>query len=165
MKSIMLRRFSMAATMFAIGVSSASDFVVSEPTVMTAEQSAIYYEKVKVNADLTIDGADRGLTNSSSIVIGEDATSPVSIVVTNGAKWVVSPWQTMTFSGKGGTIIASSTAVPDFTEGTAVETVVGNARPNSFGTVGYNTDVKVGADVVLQDGVLDIVRILPNGAV
>lgn len=144
---------------------SAQNLTISEPTTLSAAESAIVYENVTVNADLTIDGTNRGLTNTSSIVIGASASEPVTVVVTNGAKWVVAKNQTMTFSGKGGTLIASSTTAPDFSAGTSVPTAVGDARPNSFGTVGYNTDVKIGSNVVAEGGVLDIARILTNGTV
>ena len=144
---------------------SAQNLTISEPTTLSAAESAIVYENVTVNADLTIDGTDRGLTNTSSIVIGESASEPVTVVVTNGAKWVVAKNQTMTFSGKGGTLIASSTVAPAFSLNDAVPTGVGTARPNSFGTVGYNTTVKIGSNAVAEGGVMDIARILPNGTV
>lgn len=89
--------FSIALAMTAVGVASAADLTVSagSPKVMTAAESATYYNSVAVNDDLTIDGANGAcLTNSSSIAIGASATHPVTIVVTNGAKWVVKTRQT-----------------------------------------------------------------------
>ena len=157
-----------AAVVSASGVASAADLTVAagSPKVLSAAESSVYYNSVAVNDDLTIDGANgAGLTNSSSIAIGASATHPVTVVVTNGAKWVVAKNQTMTFSGKGGTLIASSSVAPDFSLNDAVPTGVGTARPNAFGTVGYNTYVKIGADAVAEGGVMDIARILPNGTV
>ena len=158
--------FSIALAMTAVGVASAADLTVSagSPKVMTAAESATYYNSVAVNDDLTIDGANGAcLTNSSSIAIGASATHPVTIVVTNGAKWVVKTRQTMTFSGKGGTIIVSSLTAPDFAGGSAVDMVIGRSYPNAIGTVGHYTDVILAANAEAADGVMDIARLLPNG--
>lgn len=155
----------MAIAVLTIGVSYAVDFTVSTPTTMSAAQSAIYYDNVYVNADLTIDGADRGLTNSSSIAIGANATQPVTVVVTNGAKWVVKSRQTMTFSGKGGTIVVSAPTAPLFSGGSATSLVIGGVRTNHLGTVGYYTDVVLDGAAEAANGVMDIARLLTNGTV
>ena len=158
--------FCMAMALFAVGVSYAVDFTVSTPTTMSEEQSAIYYETVYVNADLTIDGNDRGLTNSSSIVIGGSASAPVTVVITNGAKWVVREGRTMTFSGKGGTIIVSSPTAWDFRAQGNVNLPIGDNIPvASIATVGYYTDVVLDANAEAPGGVMDILRLLPNGTV
>ena len=158
--------FCMAMALFAVGVSYAVDFTVSTPTTMSEEQSAIYYETVYVNADLTIDGNDRGLTNSSSIVIGGSASAPVTVVITNGAKWVVREGRTMTFSGKGGTIIASSPTAWDFRASGNLNLPIGDNIPvASIATVGYYTDVVLDANAEAPGGVMDILRLLPNGTV
>ena len=158
--------FCMAMALFAVGVSYAVDFTVSTPTTMSEEQSAIYYETVYVNADLTIDGNDRGLTNSSSIVIGGSASAPVTVVITNGAKWVVREGRTMTFSGKGGTIIASSPTAWDFRASGNLNLPIGDNIPvASIATVGYYTDVVLDANAEAPGGVMDILRLLTNGTV
>ena len=158
--------FCMAMALFAVGVSYAVDFTVSTPTTMSEEQSAIYYETVYVNADLTIDGNDRGLTNSSSIVIGGSASAPVTVVITNGAKWVVRQARTMTFVGKGGTIIASSPTEWDFRASGNLNLPIGDNIPvASIATVGYYTDVVLDANAEASGGVMDILRLLPNGTV
>ena len=81
----------------------AEDFTVpaGSPTTLTASQAATIYDKVNVDDDLTIDGTYcTGLTNSSSVIIGANATEPVTVVVTNGAKWVLSENNTSTFIKK-----------------------------------------------------------------
>ncbi len=157
--------FSLALAMLCAGVLQAADFTVSTPTAMSADQSAIYYDNVYVNADLTIDGTDRGLTNGSSIVIGGGASAPVTVVVTNGAKWVVKERKAITMSGKGGTFIVSSPTAPVFSGGSAESMVIGNVNPNHLGTVGYYTDVVIDGTVSAAGGVLDIARLLTNGTV
>ena len=50
--------FSIALAMTAVGVANAADLTVSagSPKVLSAAESAIYYDQVIVNDDLTIDG-------------------------------------------------------------------------------------------------------------
>ena len=83
---------------FCACTASAANFTVAagSPKTMMAAESPIVYDAVTVDDDLTLNGSAIGLTNLSSIVIGENATHPVVVVVTNGAKWVVAPNQTMT---------------------------------------------------------------------
>ena len=164
---------TICAAALAADVSYAADFTVSEPTVLSAEQSAAIYDNVYVNADLTIDGADRGLTNKQSIVIGRSATEPVTVTITNGASWYVATRQTLTFSGKGGTIVVSEpTAHPNSrwnwgNGGTRVN-VLGDGAVvylGGVGTCGQYTDVKIDSNAEAEGGVMDIARLLPNGTV
>ena len=161
----LLARSCTVLALIGAGILHAADFTVSTPTTMTAEQSAIYYDNVYVNADLTIDGADRGLTNGTAAVIGANAAAPVTIVVTNGAKWVVNERKTVTMSGKGGTFVVSAPTEPVFSGGSAQSMVIGNVNPNHLGTVGYYTDVVIDGTVKATGGVLDIARLLTNGTV
>ena len=144
---------------------------VDSPKIMSADESAVYYDKVYVGDDLTIDGADRGLTNSNSIVIGQSATGasathPVTITVTNGAKWVVRSDQLLTFKGKGGTFVVSSPTAPVFKEwGDRIGMPIGSNYVNSVATAGLNTRVKIDSGVTAEGGVMDIARLLPNGTV
>ena len=160
--------FCAVAAVIGIGTARADDFAVEagQPKTMSAAESAIYYNSVHINDDLTIDGVDRGLTNSASIVIGASATHPVAVTVTNGARWVVKSAQTMTFDGKGGTIVVSSPTATDFTTwGSQVPLPIGTVYPNALGTVGYMTDVKISSGATADGGVMDIARLLPNGTV
>ena len=164
---------TICAAALAADVSYAADFTVSEPTVLSAEQSAAIYDNVYVNADLTIDGADRGLTNKQSIVIGRSATEPVTVTITNGASWYVATRQTLTFSGKGGTIVVSEPTEPPSSRwnwgnnGTRVD-ILGDGNKiyvNGPGTFGQYTDVKIDSNAEAEGGVMDIARLLPNGTV
>ena len=155
-----------AAVASASCVVNAADLTVEagSPKVLSAEESAIYYDQVIVNDDLTIDGEKvAGLTNSSSIAIGALATHPVTVVVTNGAKWLVKARQKMTFSGKGGTIVASSPNAPSFSGSTKLNLPIGDNIPErGLGTVGYYTDVVLDSNAESTDGVMDMLRLLPN---
>ena len=158
----------MAVCAVAARASQAADFTVSAgyPVTLSPGQAAQCYDKVHVNDDFTIDGAIcAGLTNLSSVTIGASAAHPVTVVVTNGARWIVQKFQTMTFTGKGGTIVASSpTMTSGFDWGSQVTLpCVGNAYTNSFGIVGYYTDVLIDANAEASSGVMDIARLLPNG--
>ena len=173
MKNTTMTKFCMMFAALAVGVSSAADFTVSEPTVLSAEQSAAIYDKVYVYADLTIDGADRGLTNKQSIVIGGSAAAPVTVTITNGASWYVATRQTLTFSGKGGTIVVSEPTEPPSSRwnwgnnGTRVD-ILGDGNKiyvNGPGTFGQYTDVKIDSNAEAEGGVMDIARLLPNGIV
>ena len=161
--------FSIALAMTTVGVANAADLTVSagSPKVLSAAESAIYYDQVIVNDDLTIDGADgAGLTNSSSIAIGASATHPVTIVVTNGASWVGNKNKTITFSGKGGTIIASSPTTPSYAQGSSESFPDGETfRTGSLGTVGNYDDIVLASTAEADSGVMDIVRLLPNSTV
>ena len=147
--------------------SRAADFTVSagSPVTLSAEQATEIYDNVYVNDDLTIDGAIcAGLTNLSSITIGASATHPVAVVITNGAKWIVKMNQTMTFTGKGGTIVASAPRMMyGFGWGVQVDMSVGKGYTNGLGVVGYYTDALVDANAESSSGVMDIARLLPNG--
>ncbi|MBQ6136712.1 MAG: hypothetical protein IJI73_05020 [Kiritimatiellae bacterium] len=164
---------TICAAALAADVSYAADFTVSEPTVLSAEQSAAIYDNVYVNADLTIDGADRGLTNKQSITIGGSAAAPVTVAITNGASWYVATRQTLTFSGKGGTIVVSEpTAHPNSrwnwgNGGTRVNVLGDGALVylGGLGTFGQYTDVKIDSNAEAEGGVMDIARLLPNGIV
>lgn len=154
------------------GLSRAADFTVSEPTVLSAEQSAAIYDKVYVNADLTIDGADRGLTNKDSIVIGGSATAPVTVTITNGASWYVKTRKTLTFSGKGGTIVVSAPTAPSHgwswgNGGTRVDILGDNdlVYLGALGTFGQYTDVQIDSNAEAEGGVMDIARLLTNGTI
>ena len=120
----------------------AEDFTVpaGSPTTLTASQAATIYDNVNVNDDLTIDGAQcAGLTNTASVTIGAGAATPVTVTVKNGAKWVLPDNKTITFSGKGGTIVVSSTEAPSYTYGLKVNVPgVGNVYPTAFGTWRYH---------------------------
>ena len=158
-----------AAVALSSGVANAVDLTVAagSPKVLSAAESATYYNSVAVNDDLTIDGENgAGLTNSTSIAIGASATHPVTVVVTNGAKWVVKTRQTMTFSGKGGTIVASSPNAPSFSGSTTCDLPIGNGiREIALATVGYYTDMVLGSNAESAGGVMDVVRLLPNSTV
>ena len=148
----------------------AEDFTVpaGSPTTLTASQAATIYDNVNVNDDLTIDGTYcTGLTNSSSVIIGANATEPVTVVVTNGAKWVLPDNKTITFSGKGGTIVVSSTEAPSYTYGLKVNVpgVGNNIYTTAFGTMGFHSYVEVAANAEASGGVMDIARLLSNGTV
>ena len=159
--------------MLAVGGSYAADFTVNQPTTLSAAESVVVYDNVYVNADLTIDGADRGLTNKQSIVIGGSSAAPVTVTITNGARWYVATRKTLTFSGKGGTIVVSEpTEHPNSrwnwgNNGTRVD-ILGDGNKiyvNGPGTFGQYTDVKIGANAEAEGGVMDIARLLPNGIV
>ena len=161
----------MAIAMLAVGVSHAEDFTVSEPKTLSADESAGVYDNVFVYADLTIDGADRGLTNKSSIVIG-NAAAPVTVTIANGARWYVATRQQLTFSGKGGTIVVSEPTAPAHNwnwgnGGTRVD-ALGDGKlvyVGGLGTFGQYTDVKIAANAEADGGVMDIARLLTNGTV
>ncbi len=167
----MVRAFAaIGAAALAAGVSRAADFTVSEPTTLSAEQSQVIYDNVYVNADLTIDGADRGLTNKQSITIGGSATAPVTVTITNGASWYVKTRKTLTFSGKGGTIVVSEPTVPPNSRwnwGDRVDILGDNDKVylGGLGTFGQYTDVKIDSNAEAEGGVMDIARLLPNGTV
>lgn len=158
--------------MLAVAVSHAADFTVSEPKTLSAAESAIVYDNVTVNADLTIDGADRGLTNKQSIVIGGSA-APVTVTITNGASWYVATRKTLTFSGKGGTIVVSEPTEHPNTRwnwgnnGNRVNVLGDGALVylGGLGTFGQYTDVKIDSNAEAEGGVMDIARLLPNGIV
>ena len=164
--------FCMLLAAFAVGVSHAADFTVSNPTILNAEQSAIVYDNVYLDADLTIDGADRGLTNKNSIVIGGSAAAPVTVTITNGASWYVKTRKTLTFSGKGGTIVVSAPTAPAHNwnwgnGGTRVD-ILGDgdkAYLGGLGTFGQYTDVQIDSNAEAEGGVLDIARLLTNGTI
>ena len=147
----------------------AADFTVpaGSPTTLTAEQAATIYDKVYVNDDLTIDGAYcTGLTNLSSITLGTSATKPVTVVITNGAKWIADRGQKVTFAGKGGTIVVSQPQAPAYGWGSTYDVPgIGNVYTNAFGTMGYYNDVEIGANAEAPGGVMDIARLLSNGTV
>ena len=169
----MVRAFAaIGAAALAAGVSRAADFTVSEPTVLNAEQSAAIYDKVYVYADLTIDGTDRGLTNKQSITIGGSAANPVTVTITNGASWYVATRQTLTFSGKGGTIVVSAPTVPAHNwnwgnGGTRVDVLGDGVKVylGGLGTFGQYNDVKIDSGAEAASGVMDIARLLTNGTV
>lgn len=149
---------------------TAADFTVpaGSPTTLTASQAATIYDNVNVNDDLTIDGAYcTGLTNISSVIIGANATEPVTVVVTNGAKWVLPENKTITFTGKGGTIVVSQTETPSYIYGSKVNVpgIGDNIYPTAFGTMGFHSYVEVSANAEAPGGVMDIARLLPNGTV
>ena len=127
----------MAVCAAVVCASQAADFTVSAGSSVTlsAAQAAECWDKVYVNDDLTIDGTIcDGLTNLSSITIGASATHPVAVVITNGAKWIVKMNQTMTFTGKGGTIVASAPRMMyGFGWGVQVDMSVGKGYTNGLG--------------------------------
>ncbi|MBE6396997.1 MAG: hypothetical protein E7046_08325, partial [Lentisphaerae bacterium] len=148
----------------------AEDFTVpaGSPTTLTASQAATIYDNVNVNDDLTIDGTYcTGLTNSSSVIIGAKAAKPVTVTVKNGAKWVLPENNTITFTGKGGTLEVSQTEAPSYIYGSKanVPGVGDNIYPTAFGTMGYYSYVEVSANAEAPGGVMDIARLLPNGTV
>ena len=163
------------ACILAVGIAvaasaPAADFTVpaGSPTTLTASQAATIYDKVNVDDDLTIDGTYcTGLTNSSSVIIGANATEPVTVVVTNGAKWVVCEGQKITFTKKGGTIVVSQTEAPSYIYGSKVNVpgVGDNIYPAAFGTMGFYSYAEVNANAEASGGVMDIARLLTNGTV
>ncbi len=163
---------SICAAALAAGVSHAADFTVSEPKTLSADESAAIYDNVYVNADLMIDGADRGLTNKQSIVIGGSAAAPVTVTITNGASWYVKTRQRLTFSGKGGTIVVSAPAAPSHgwnwgNGGTRVD-ILGDgdkAYLGGLGTFGQYTDAQIDYYAEADGGVMDIARLLTNGTI
>ena len=165
-----MRKMCVLAACVAASVSAvATDFTVlaGSPTNLTAELAATIYEKVNVNDDLTIDGTYcTGLTNLSAITIGANATEPVTVVVTNGAKWITKAAQKTTFTGKGGTIIVSQPQKQAYSWGSQYAVPgIGTVYTNGFGTVGFYNDVEIDANAEAANGVMDIVRLLPNGTV
>ena len=158
-----------AAVASASCVVNAADLTVEagSPKILSAAESANYYEKVIVDDDLTIDGENgASLTNSTSIAIGASATHPVTIVVTNGAKWVGNKNKTITFSGKGGTIIASSPTTPSYAKGSSESFPDGETFwTGALGTVGNYDDIVLASTAEADSGVMDIVRLLPNSTV
>jgi hypothetical protein len=159
----------MAACAAAVGVSRAADFTVSagSPTTLSAAEAAIAYDKVYVNDDLTIDGTIcDGLTNLNATTIGASATKPVTVVVTNGAQWVSRSDQTMTFTGKGGTIVVSApTMLHGFAWDGRLDMLGLNDYTNAFGVVGHYAKVVLDGNAESSSGVMDITRLLPNGTV
>ena len=163
------------ACILAVGIvasfsATAEDFTVpaGSPTTLTASQAATIYDNVNVNDDLTIDGTYcTGLTNRSSVIIGANATEPVTVVVANGAKWVLPDSETITFTGKGGTIEVSSTEAPSYIFGAKVNVpgVGNNIYPTAFGTMGFQSYVEVNDNAEASGGAMDIARLLPNGTV
>ena len=147
-------------------ISNAADFTVGagSPKVMSAAESAIYYRTVSVNDDLTLDGMNCGLTNSSTITIGEYATVPVTIAITNGAKWVVYASNSLRFKGRGGTFVLSSPTEPSYTSWATANLPIGNnIYVAGLATAGYYSQVEVMGDVVADNGVMDIARLLDKG--
>ena len=134
------------------------------PKTMTAADSAVLYGAVTVNDDLTLDGAGIAITNTSAITIGAAATRPVTVTITNGAQWVTKSSQSVTFGGKGGTLVISSPTPPGWGWGTKINTAIGdNIYSGAFATMGIYMDVKVGSDAVAESGVMDVARLLTNG--
>ena len=165
MRQSMGKAYGALLTAFCACAASAADFTVAagSPRTMTAAESSIAYGAVTVDDDLTLNGSAIGLTNLSSIVIGENATHPVTIVVTNGAKWIVKPDQTMKFTGKGGTLVVSAPSLQTFGWGTKVDTPFGSRYVLSFATAGYYTYLQLSANAEAAGGEMDVVRLLPNG--
>ena len=168
--SLLYRRACVLAVGIAAAVSAmATDFTVTagSPTNITADVAAIAYGNVYVNDDLTIDGTYcAGLANISSTIIGASATKPVTVVVTNGARWITKAAQKMTFTGKGGTIIVSqpqaSTAYNSWGAQITIPDI-GTVYDNAFGTVGLYNDVEIDAGAEAAGGIMDLARLLPNG--
>ncbi len=170
-KTRMSHWLCMAFAMFAAFALWATDFTVpaGDPKVMTPADSAECYDQVTVNDNLTLNGADCGLTNSADMTIGETANHPVAVVVTNGAMWV-SQNRIMYFRGNGGTITVSAPegSLPDFNSwGATVSLPWGNPYKNTLATVGYNTHVQIENNLVdyYGNGIMDLARLLPNGTV
>ena len=168
--SLLCRLPSILVVGIAVSTSAvATEFTVSagSPTTLTAEQAATIYDSVYVNDDFTIDGARcTGLTNISSITIGASATEPVTVVITNGAKWITDRGTKITFTGKGGTIVVSQTSAPVYDWGQTYNVPgIGNAYTNAFGTMGYESEVEIDANAEASGGVMDIARLLTNGTV
>lgn len=160
----------LAAAAIASHSALAEDFTVlaGSPTTLTASQAATIYDSVNVNDDLTIDGAQcAGLTNTVAVTIGAAAAKPVTVTVKNGAKWVLPDSKTIIFSGKGGTIVVSSTEAPSYIYGSKVNVLgIGdNIYTTAFGTMGFHSYVDVAANAEASGGVMDIARLLPNGTV
>ena len=172
MTSKVLYRFaSVLAAGIATSVSAlAAEFTIPAgvPTTLTAGDAAEIYTLVNVNDDLTIDGTYcTGLTNTSTVTIGASATEPVTVTVTNGAKWTISENQKFIFTKKGGTIVVSQPTAPSFTWGEKI-TVPGVATDIyafSFGTLGFHSYAEIDAHAEASGGVMDIARLLTNGTV
>ena len=134
---------------------------------LTAEDSARYYHTVNIFDDLLVDGTRcGGITNSYMVNVGTYGWSPVSVVVTNGARMVTKSGGNIMFKGKGGTITVSepSDAAFVWSNGDAITTVLGNnTRPNYIGTVGYGSKFTLCSDVVSDFGTNDILRLLAHG--
>lgn len=167
----------MAVCAVVVGASQAADFTVSagSPVTLSAVQAAEWYGNVYVNDDFTIDGTICvALTNREDITIGANATHPVTVVVTNGARWIVQSGRKIKFAGKGGTLVVSAPTMlhgygweggqfPFPGLGTKSNGDPITAYTNALGVVGHFTDVEVDANAESANGMMDIARLLPNG--
>ena len=161
MKHEIVRWLSAMLATLAIGASWGADPLIvyaGSPKTMTAADCAVSFEKAYVLDDLTLDGADIAVTNSSTVQIGgynndiygNGATKSVTVVVTNGATWYASN-QTFLFQRYGGTVVVSSADAPIY-DWTA---------PSKAGTVGRWGIFR--AESYVNSTGQCVLRLLPNG--
>ena len=160
------------ASVFADGEEPAKDLVwtINEPTVSNKTITTMY-NKVNVNADFKLDGAN--LTNvfsGATITIGENAAAPVVVTVTNanGRAWETYQNATLNIKGKGGRLDLHGVAAPDVGWGDAYEpwkSWIGYNYWGNGGTIGRQLKVyfNVDSSVVPADGIVDVAHLYPNG--
>ena len=135
----------------------------------TAEDSARYYKFLYLYDDLLLDGAVcAGSTNWHTAYIGNGASHPVTVAITNGARMVTGKNRNILFGGKGGTIVVSEPTARNLNwaspVGDKTTTVLGNdTYTNMIGTVGYVSKFTLLNSVTSDTGTNDILRLLPNG--
>ena len=158
MKHEIVRWFSAMLATLAIGASWGADPLVvypGSPKVMTAADCAVSYAQAYVLDDLTLDGVDIAVTNANNVQIGgsynnSTASTPVTVVITNGATWYANG-KTFMFSRYGGTVVVSATLAPSYDW----------SEPSKAGTIGrYGTFQNV--EWAFKAGQC-ILRLLPNG--
>ena len=160
------------ASVFADGEEPAKDLVwtINEPTVSNKTITTMY-NKVNVNADFKLDGAN--LTNvfsGATVTIGENAAAPVVVTVTNanGRAWETYQNATLNIKGKGGRIDLHGVAAPYVGWGNAVDpwiSWIGYNYWGNGGTIGRQLKVyfNVDSSVVPADGIVDVAHLYPNG--
>lgn len=135
----------------------------------TAEDSARYYKFLYLYDDLLLDGAVcAGSTNWHTAYIGNGASHPVTVAITNGARMVTGKNKNIQFGGKGGTIVVSEPTARNlnwvYPVGDKTTTVLGNdTYTNMIGTVGYVSKFTLLNSVTSDTGTNDILRLLSNG--
>ena len=135
----------------------------------TAEDSARYYKFLYLYNDLLLDGTVcAGSTNWHTANIGgTNASHPITVTITNGARMVTQRHWDIMFKGKGGTIVVSEPTARDLDwknpVGEKITTVIGDTYTNMIGTVGYGSKFTICSDVTSDTGTNDILRLLANG--
>lgn len=162
-----------ASSLFAQEVVKDRVLTISQPTQVTTTYTNVY-NKVIVDADFTLNGAK--LTNGysgASITIGEGATGPVVVTVTNanGRAWETYSAASLYLKGKGGRIDLHGTAEPPFGWGTRYNSdteiydIMGVNYLNNGGTLGRHLNIylNVDASVVPADKIVDVAHLYTKG--